>query len=318
MSLKPVAFLSHPACLRHRPPAGHPERPERLSAILSALESDPLHLRLLSTAPPVDPEPWLTSVHDPEYLQRLRQTQGKPLQPLDHGDTYAGGDSYLAAQAAVGCALAAIDLVCCGEARSVFCAVRPPGHHARVAAAMGFCLLNTVAIAARYAQASYKISRVAILDWDVHHGNGTQEIFYEDPTVYYASLHQYPHYPGTGASDETGRGPGLGFTLNVPLPPGSTEEDYLRATRERILPALTAFRPELLLVSAGFDAHRDDPLGAMLLVEQSFARLTHLCVELVETVQAKGIVSILEGGYNTQALARSVLAHLQALESSPG
>jgi acetoin utilization deacetylase AcuC-like enzyme len=312
-----VAFLYDPACLAHEPPAGHPERPERLQSILSLLSSHPLNEKLKRFEPRSRPVFWLTTVHGEDYIETLRQTEGKPLRLLDHGDTYAGPHSFAAACAAVGCALFGVDLLYRGEARHAFCAVRPPGHHARPSAAMGFCLLNTVAIAARYAQRNYGIARVAILDWDVHHGNGTQEIFYEDPTVFYVSLHQYPHYPGTGAASETGRGPGLGYTLNLPMPAGSTEEDYAQAMEERVLPALLSFQPDLLILSAGFDTHKDDPLGSILLTEESFARLTRYSLQVVAKGAALGILSVLEGGYNTAALARSVLFHLEALHEAP-
>jgi acetoin utilization deacetylase AcuC-like enzyme len=214
---------------------------------------------------------------------------------------------------AAGGALAAVDAVATGVLLNVFCAVRPPGHHAESDSPMGFCLFNNVAIAARYAQQHYGISKIAIVDWDVHHGNGTQEIFYSDPSVFYISLHQYPFYPGTGGRAETGTGKGEGYTLNVPMRAGSGEAEYLKAFREEILPRLNMYRPELLIISAGFDAHRDDPLANIELTEASFATLTAMLMEVAGKYCQHRIVSVLEGGYNLQALSHSVEAHINEL-----
>jgi acetoin utilization deacetylase AcuC-like enzyme len=194
-----------------------------------------------------------------------------------------------------------------------FCAGRPPGHHAETARVMGFCLFNNIAIGARYVQAKYGIERIAIVDWDVHHGNGTQEIFYDDPSVLYISLHQFPLWPGTGAVTETGSGKGEGFTLNCPMTPGSGEKEYLEAFRNRILPALHKFRPQLLMISAGFDAHKDDPLANIQLTEDSFATMTSMLMEISSKYCGGKIISVLEGGYDLRALARSVEAHLTTL-----
>ena len=229
---------------------------------------------------------------------------------LDGGDTCASGDSFDVALHAAGAALRAVDAVMTGEAVSAFCAVRPPGHHAERDEPMGFCLLNNAAIAARHAQRRHGADRVAILDWDVHHGNGTQHIFEEDPSVLYISLHQYPFYPGTGSRAEQGIGRGKGATLNVPLPAGTGEEGYRAAFHDEVLPALDDFRPALLIISAGFDAHRDDPLADMLLTDESYAEFTCLVKRFAPTV------SVLEGGYDLEALARSVEAHLRALREA--
>jgi acetoin utilization deacetylase AcuC-like enzyme len=211
---------------------------------------------------------------------------------------------------AAGGVMAGIDAVLEKRVDAAFCAVRPPGHHAERDRAMGFCLFNNVAIGARYAQRKHSLEKIAILDWDVHHGNGTQHMFEDDPTVFYISLHQYPFYPGTGARGERGVGEGTGFTLNIPLPAGTGEDRYLRAFDEEIVPALTDYKPDLLLISAGFDAHKDDPLGGMLLTEESFAKFTTLLQDIAP------VVSVLEGGYNLEALARSVEAHLGVLLAS--
>lgn len=227
---------------------------------------------------------------------------------LDEGDTHAVRESFEAALLAAGAVNTAIDAVLQSKVGAAFCAVRPPGHHAERDRAMGFCLFNNVAIGARYAQRMHRIERVAILDWDVHHGNGTQHIFEADPTVFYISLHQYPFYPGTGAREERGVGEGEGFTLNIPLPAGTGEARYLEAFRNEIVPALQDFKPELLIISAGFDAHRDDPLANMMLTESSYGKMTEQVMGIAP------IVSVLEGGYNLDALARSAEAHIVQME----
>ncbi len=207
----------------------------------------------------------------------------------------------------------AVDEVMTGKLDRAFCAVRPPGHHAGTSTAMGFCLFNNVAIGARYAQRAYGVKRAAIVDWDVHHGNGTQQIFYEDNSILYVSLHQFPYYPGTGSTGERGAGPGEGFTLNCPMGAGSVEKDYLDAFQTHICPALNSFRPELLFISAGFDAHKDDPLAGINLTDDSFARMSDLVLDVTRESCEGRVVSVLEGGYNVQALARSVTAHLSAM-----
>jgi acetoin utilization deacetylase AcuC-like enzyme len=222
-------------------------------------------------------------------------------------------DSYRVARLAVGGALAAVDAVTRDQVRNAFTAVRPPGHHALRDRAMGFCLFNNIAIAARYVQEHHGLERVLIVDWDVHHGNGTQAIFYEDPTVLYFSTHQYPFYPGTGAANETGAGAGLGFTVNAPLPAGSGDEEITTAFRGKLIPAAEAFRPQFVLVSAGFDAHRDDPLALLRVTEAGYAALTGIVLDLADRFAGGRLVSLLEGGYNLQALARSVEAHLRVL-----
>jgi acetoin utilization deacetylase AcuC-like enzyme len=209
--------------------------------------------------------------------------------------------------------LAGVDAVISGVLNNVFCAVRPPGHHAESDTVMGFCLFNNVAVAARYAQEQYGVEKVAIVDWDVHHGNGTQEIFYEDPTVYYISTHQYPFYPGTGARTETGEGKGRGYTLNCPMRAYSGEEEYLEAFMKDIIPSLEAYKPDLLIISAGFDAHKDDPLANINLTEKNFAQFTAMLMEIADKYTGGKLVSVLEGGYNLQALSQSVEAHVRAL-----
>jgi acetoin utilization deacetylase AcuC-like enzyme len=234
-------------------------------------------------------------------------------QILDDGDTHVSKDSFDVALLAAGGVTLAIDQVMNGSLTRAFCAVRPPGHHAETSTVMGFCLFNNAAIGARYAQTRHGVERVAIVDWDVHHGNGTQQIFYEDDSVLFISLHQFPFYPGTGAANERGAGKGEGFTLNCPMGVGSVEKDYLDAFQAQILPALHRFQPQLILVSAGFDAHADDPLAGINLTEDSFGRMTELVLEISERYCKGKIVSILEGGYDLQALSRSVESHLKAM-----
>lgn len=226
---------------------------------------------------------------------------------LDDGDTHASQESFDVAMLAAGAVLGAVDAVLAGDLDGAFCAVRPPGHHAEHDRPMGFCLFNNVAVGARYAQSRHGIAKVAILDWDVHHGNGTQHIFESDPSVLYISLHQYPWYPGTGAKEETGVGAGKGFTMNFPMPAGTEEEAYLQVFTDQIVPALQTFDPGLLIVSAGFDAHREDPLADIRLTESSFATFTQMIAGIAP------VVSVLEGGYNLDATAKSVEHHLRSL-----
>jgi acetoin utilization deacetylase AcuC-like enzyme len=228
-------------------------------------------------------------------------------------DTHVSAHSYDVARLATGGVLAAVDAVMAGKARNAFVASRPPGHHALPERAMGFCLLNHVAIATRYVREKYGVQRVLIVDWDVHHGNGTQDVFYTDASVFYFSTHQYPFYPGTGAASETGEGPGRGNTLNVPLPARSGDAEIIGAFREQLLPAAEAFRPEFIFISAGFDAHQQDPLAQLQVTEAGYATLTRIVMDIAARFASGRIVSVLEGGYNLEALARSVATHLQVL-----
>jgi acetoin utilization deacetylase AcuC-like enzyme len=302
-----VGFLYSQKFLLHRPPAGHPERPERLASLVEYLQQTGVWQKLTHVQPSPANEEDILAVHSREHYMMVKEICERGGGMLDEGDTHAVRESFDAALLAAGAVTAAIDAVLTKKVDAAFCAVRPPGHHAERDRAMGFCLFNNVAVGARYAQRAHRIERVAILDWDVHHGNGTQHIFEEDPTVFYISLHQYPFYPGTGARDERGIGDGEGFTLNIPLPAGTGEARYLEAFDGEIVPALQQFRPSLLIISAGFDAHKDDPLGGMRLTEESFAKMTEKVTGVAPTV------SVLEGGYNLHALARSVAAHLMAM-----
>jgi acetoin utilization deacetylase AcuC-like enzyme len=247
--------------------------------------------------------------HTPQYLRTAKQDIDAGLAQLSTGDTDIGPSSWDAALHAAGSALNAVDAVLSGRARNAFCNVRPPGHHSNAGRGMGFCLFNNVAIAARYAQRRHGIDRVLIVDWDVHHGNGTQDIFYSDPSVFYFSSHQWPLYPGTGRADETGVGAGQGTTMNFPFPAGAGREEILGALQSSLMPAARCFRPDLVLISAGFDSRICDPLGRFTLTDEDFADLTRTVMELTEG----RVVSVLEGGYNLEGLASAAAAHVGAL-----
>ncbi|WP_018290638.1 histone deacetylase [Verrucomicrobium sp. 3C] len=310
----PTILVAHPDFARHPTPRGHPESPERITATLPRLRSSlPKTIRWFD--PRMGESDLLRSVHAEAHIRRVKEASQNGLIILDQGDTFAGPHSFDTALLAVGAAATAIDQVASGEAANAFALVRPPGHHARPNAPMGFCLFNTIAIAARYAQGKHGYRRILIVDWDLHHGNGTQEIFEEDASVLFISLHEHPLYPGTGDASERGKGAGEGFTLNLPMKPGSGDAEYRTAFEEKVLPAADAFQPDFVLVSAGFDAHRDDSLGHLLLSEDGFAEMTTLLRGVAERHCHGKLVSVLEGGYQLDALARCLHAHLCALET---
>lgn len=301
-------LVTHPDCVDHDPGYGHPEAPARLAAVLAALE-EPEFARLARREAPLGTGTDIARVHGPAFgasvMARVPQ-QGHAA--LD-ADTILSPGSGKAALRAVGAVISAVDAVMRGEAKNAFCAIRPPGHHAEPGHAMGFCLFNSIAIAARHAQAAHGIGRVAIVDFDVHHGNGTQAVAEQDPTLFFASSHQYPLYPGTGSAGETG----LGNVVNVPLRPGTEGGCFRRAFEARILPALDAFAPELVLVSAGFDAHRADPLAGLELEDEDFGWVTARLAEAAGRHARGRLISTLEGGYDLKALAGSAAAHVCAL-----
>ena len=300
-----VALYSHPAMLKHRPGEGHPERPERLGAVLDALEASGLDLEHVSARPASRAE--LERVHPAALVDAIfaaAPTEG--LVGLDP-DTWMSPGSLEAALIAAGAAVQAVEAVARGEASRAFCAVRPPGHHAEPRRPMGFCLFSNVAIAARAAQAA-GLARVAVVDFDVHHGNGTQAVAETDASLFYASIHQSPAYPGTGRADETG----LGNVVNAPAPPYAPRELWRRLFETRLIPALDAFAPDLVLISAGFDAHRRDPLADQALEAEDFAWATRAIVEAATAAKGR-VVSSLEGGYDLEALGRSAVAHVEAL-----
>jgi acetoin utilization deacetylase AcuC-like enzyme len=308
-----TGFLYDPIYLKHDTGAGHPERAERLTAIVDRLEQKGLlqHLTRLKAAPAS--LEWITTVHAPEYVERVRKSCQAGARYVDTADAPTSRDSYEVALNAVGGVQAAIDAVMEGRVRNAFCAIRPPGHHALRARSMGFCLFNNVAIAAKYIQKQHKLGKVLIVDWDVHHGNGTQAAFYEDPTVFYFSVHQSPFYPGTGAAEERGAGKGLGFTRNVPLPAGCGDAEYRKVFVEVLKPAAAGFRPDFVLVSAGFDSAKDDLLGRMKVTPEGFAELTRIVKGIAEQYCQGRLVTLLEGGYNLESLAASVEAHVRGL-----
>ena len=305
----PGLLVVHPDYRRHATPAGHPERPARLEAIESRLAGTPLWETLPRRTPePVDDDV-LTLVHTRAYVERVAAVAAAGGGALDP-DTAVSPASDRIARLAVGGAIAAADAALAGEVPVAMALVRPPGHHARPGAGMGFCLFNNVALAARHALERRGIERVFVLDWDVHHGNGTAEAFYHDPRVVVCSLHQEHWYPGTGAVTETGEGPGEGATINIPLPAGIGDGGYEYLWEEVVLPLLRATAPGLLLISAGFDAHHADPLGGMLLTAAGFGRLAAL---VRDTAGATPIAVVLEGGYDLDGLSYSVAAALEGL-----
>jgi acetoin utilization deacetylase AcuC-like enzyme len=304
-----TALSADAICREHLIGRPHPERPERFDAVLNALPLD----RMTRLDPRSATEDELLLCHTPEYLRTARHDVEAGHRYLSTGDTEVDARSWDVAVRAVGGTLNAVDAVVSGSARNAFCVVRPPGHHATANRGMGFCVLNNVALAARYAQRRHGIERVLIVDWDVHHGNGTQDIFYTDPSVFFFSTHQWPLYPGTGRADETGEGAGKGTTMNFPFPAGSGRAEILGAVENSLIPAADRFRPDLVLISAGFDSRIGDPLGNFTLNDQDFTALTLRVMELADRHAGGRMVSILEGGYNLEGLASAAAAHVAAL-----
>jgi acetoin utilization deacetylase AcuC-like enzyme len=299
--------------LDHDMGAGHPESPNRLRAIMQQLEQSGTAARMTRIEPRQAEDEWIAQIHSPAYIAALhRQAPASGRISLDP-DTAMSSGSLTAAYLAAGGALAAVDAIMRRQVDHVFCAVRPPGHHAEAGRAMGFCLLNNVAIAARYVQKRHGVKRVLIVDWDVHHGNGTQHSFEDDPSVLFFSTHQYPHYPGTGRATEGGRGAGEGFTINVPMKAGEGDEEYRVVFQKSLVPAADAFKPDFVIISAGFDAHKDDPLASMALTDEGYADLTGIVAGIAGRHAGGRLLSSLEGGYHLPALAGSVDRHIQAL-----
>jgi len=301
-----IRIYTHPACLSHDTGPGHAERAERLVAVLEALRA--AFPQLQPEVAPRASRGQLLRVHAPRLLDEVLESRPSTRIALDP-DTVLSPDSAEAALRAAGAAVAAVDAVLGGEAMRAFCAVRPPGHHATADTAMGFCLFNNVAVAAAHALAKHGLARVAIADFDVHHGNGTQAIFEHDPRALFLSSHQWPLYPGTGSAEERG----VGNIHNAPLPAGAGSAPFRAAWRERLLPELERFRPQLVFVSAGFDGHRRDPLAALQLVADDYAWLTGELVAIARRHAQDRIVSMLEGGYDLEALRECSVAHVGAL-----
>jgi len=314
---RPVAVYYHPDCLLHDTGLQHPESATRLMSAKTALEkadfSESIHWQNPSPAP----TEWIHGIHSPEYRQFIEEAclQGRHF--VDMGDTVVCHESYRAAILAAGAAVEAVEAVLSGNYKTAFNLTRPPGHHASTEKPMGFCLFNNVAIAANYAEQAHGIERICIIDFDVHHGNGTQDIFYGSPNVLFCSLHQLPLWPHTGEHFETGEEPGIGLTLNCPFPNGAGIDYYFDALEQEIRPKLEEFKPQLLLLSAGFDAHKADPLAGVNLETEDFYRLTKWILQQAEEFTDGRIVSFLEGGYNLEALAESISVHVQALIEGP-
>ncbi|GEP05061.1 histone deacetylase family protein [Methylobacterium oxalidis] len=302
-------FMSHPAALDHAIPEGHPERPDRIRAIERALEDERFAGLVRGLAPRAEPEV-ATLVHPAAYVEAIVAASPAEGYVQIDADTLMSPGTLEAALRAVGGAVHAVDAVMGGECANAFVAMRPPGHHAERATAMGFCLFNHAAIAARHAQRAHGAERVAIVDWDVHHGNGSQDIFWDDGSVLYASTHQMPLFPGSGAASERGT---KGTIVNVPLRPNDDGAVFREAFEAGILPRLEAFRPDLVVISAGFDAHRLDPLANLRLDDADFGWATRKLMDLADRHAGGRIVSVLEGGYSLEGLARSAAAHVDAL-----
>lgn len=309
-----TALIYDPLYLRHET-GFHPENAERLRAIAATLEADTqLQAKVKNTLPASASDEDILRCHGEQLLAQVRTfcERGRPFIDLD---TVISPASFNVAKLAAGAAITAVDQVFKGEAQNAFAFVRPPGHHATANRAMGFCLFNNAAIGARYAQAKYAAERVLIIDWDVHHGNGTQDIFYQDSTVFYFSTHQYPYYPGTGAATETGAGKGEGATLNIPLHEHTSAHAHRQAFTDALQAIEKIFPPDLIIISAGFDSRRDDPLGGLLLEDSDFAEMTKEVMAMAERHAAGRVVSLLEGGYNLNTLGETVRTHVSALTS---
>jgi acetoin utilization deacetylase AcuC-like enzyme len=302
-------LLSHAACLNHQVPMGHPERPDRLRAVERALEVERFQPLIREEAPIADLEA-IARCHPMDYIEQLREANPREGLVRIDADTTLSPGSFEAALRAAGGAVCAVDEVMPRKVANAFVATRPPGHHAETAVPMGFCLFNNVAVAARHAQKQHGAERVAIIDFDVHHGNGTQEIFWSDPTVLYCSTHEMPLYPGTGAASERGAHDNI---VNAPLRAGDGSDAFREAMETAILPRVDGFRPDLIIISAGFDAHTRDPLANLNFLEADYAWATQKLMEIADYRCEGRVVSVLEGGYDLEGLARSVAAHVTAL-----
>ncbi len=312
-----VGFYTHPDYLKHDTGFGHPERPDRLRAIETHLSESGMAEQLVRLEPEPAAESWLEVAHTPGHIANVKTRCAQGFGEMGDVDTTICAESYDIGRLSVGAGLAALDAVMAGSIDAAFCASRPPGHHAERDRAMGFCLFNNIAIAARYLQKQHGLERVAIIDWDVHHGNGTQHILEDDPTVFYFSIHQFPHYPWfSGSISETGTGKGRDATMNAPMEAGAGDAQYLEVFDERLLPSMDRFKPEFVLVSAGFDAHADDPLAATQVTDQGFTDMARRVQDIADSHANGRVVSFLEGGYDLGALARGAEANIKVLIDS--
>lgn len=307
-----TAFLADPISKIHNPGSGHPEQPARWDAAVRGVAPHPLTPTRERSATTHE----LALCHSRDYIHQVRADVESGATSLSTGDTDIGPASLMVALRAAGTCMNAVDLVLTGSAQNAFCIVRPPGHHATPKRGMGFCLFNNIAIAARYAQETYGVERVLIADWDVHHGNGTQDIFYTDPSVFFFSTHQWPWYPGTGAADETGFGAGEGTTINCPFEAGAGHDEILGVFGGELSSAMDEYRPDLVMISAGFDSRAGDPLGNFLLTDANFGELTNVMMEIADKHAGGRLISVLEGGYDLGGLEKAVHAHTQALSFS--
>lgn len=313
--MRRTGFLYDERFLLHKTGPGHPEAPERLTAIYSELQRTGLLTRLIPIPAIPAKIKWIEKVHSPRHIYRFEEACLLDLGELDHPDNQISPESFDTAILAVGGILNTVDHLMRGEIDNAFCAVRPPGHHAEPNKALGFCYFNNISIAAKYLQLEWQVGRIAIVDFDAHHGNGTQRIFEEDPNVLYLSIHEHPSfaYPGTGREFETGSGAGAGYTLNTTILPGGGDDQYQLKIKRDFLPALDKFRPEILLVSAGFDAHVEDDMSDLKLTTPCFSWITEQVVEIAGRYSQGRLISILEGGYALNVLPEVVSNHIRIL-----
>jgi acetoin utilization deacetylase AcuC-like enzyme len=305
----PTALIADDVSKLHDTGPGHPECIARFDAVMVKIEQTDDTESLLHLKPRPATAKEIKACHHPDYIDVAQRDIAAGLEMLSTGDTTVCRKSLAPALHAAGGVCIAVDTVLTGKAKNAFCVHRPPGHHATPDTGMGFCIFNNAAIAARYAQSKYGIAKVLIVDWDVHHGNGTQDIFYDDPTVFFFSTHQSPWYPGTGDKEETGHGKGLGMTMNRPFPAGAGRKEIVGAFENDLAPAVDRFKPELVIISAGFDSRIDDPLGQFQLTDDDFTELTALMLRLAAEHAEGRVVSVLEGGYNLDGLASASAAH---------
>lgn len=313
--MKKTGLISDIRYVKHNPGAGHPECAQRYHAVIKGINELVAEERLIYLEPRLATEKEIQLCHTASYINKAKTDIANGMTMLSTGDTNVCEDSYHVALLAAGGLLVAVDSVIKGECRNAFCNVRPPGHHASSQAGMGFCIFNNVAIAARYAQTVYNIEKVLIVDWDIHHGNGTQDIFYDDPSVFYFSIHSWPFYPGSGRAHETGIEEGKGYTMNCPLSAGACGTDVINAFNQKLVPAMKSFKPDLVMISAGFDSRIGDLIGNFAVQDEDFVELTRICMNLADEYCNSRLVSTLEGGYHLSGLASVAGLHVKTLSS---